>query len=191
MNEEKQIAQAIFDAQKMKEDSYNKKTHEYKHDIEFCLKTTCKNNGVSTNLWALLSLAMHWWNDIQLWAEDILAGRNSEYTLWELLKQIELYIEPPSSMCREAYNNIIKALPLVEQLQAELDKHRWIPMDERPPEVSAERLFFILEDGLIFQGVFEVSGSGLGKPMIKGDTMLHWYAYPYLRVTHWKLVIQP
>ncbi len=76
MNEEKQIAQAIIDAQKMREDSYIKKTRTYKQDIESCLIITCKKNDVSPNLWSLLTLAMHWWNDIQLWAEDILAGRD-------------------------------------------------------------------------------------------------------------------
>ena len=48
----------------------------YTKDIEECLVHTCKEQGLSTNLWALLNLAMHWWNDIQLWAEDVLAGKN-------------------------------------------------------------------------------------------------------------------
>jgi len=34
MNDEKQIAQAIVDAQKMKEESYNQEEGEYKRDIE-------------------------------------------------------------------------------------------------------------------------------------------------------------
>lgn len=73
MNEEKKIAQAILDAQKMREESYY---GEYKRDMEECLIEACKKQGLSLNLWALLNLAMHWWNDIQLWAEDVLAGRN-------------------------------------------------------------------------------------------------------------------
>ena len=84
MNEEKKIAQAIIDAQKMREESYVPDTSiltpsycgEYTKDIETCLIYTCKQRGLSTNLWALLNLAMHWQNDIQLWAEDILAGRD-------------------------------------------------------------------------------------------------------------------
>lgn len=82
MNEEKKIAQAILDAQKMREESYeqslvdNSGIGHYKRDMEECLIESCKKHGLSLNLWALLNLAMHWCNDIQLWAEDILAGRN-------------------------------------------------------------------------------------------------------------------
>ena len=80
MNEEKKIAQAILDAQKMREESHIRKENfldsHYTRDIESCLIEACKKNGLSPNLWALLNLAMHRWNDIQLWAEDILAGRD-------------------------------------------------------------------------------------------------------------------
>ena len=91
MNDEKQIAKAILDAQKLRKESYvpAEKPHtvvpfvgslsipgEYKLDIEFCLIKACKQNQLSPNLWCLLDLAMYWHNDIQLWAEDILAGRN-------------------------------------------------------------------------------------------------------------------
>jgi len=85
-NAEKKIAQAILDAQKMWEESYvvedkglrdieGDSFGEYKLRIEECLIAT-KQQGLSENLWCLLSLAMHWWNDIQLWAEDVLAGKN-------------------------------------------------------------------------------------------------------------------
>lgn len=83
MNEEKKIAGAILDAQKMREKSYlpaidsqGNDFGEYQKSIEECLVKTCEQRGLSPNLWALLNLAMHWWNDIQLWAEDIFAGRN-------------------------------------------------------------------------------------------------------------------
>ena len=76
MNEEKKIAQAIIDAQKMRENSYSEEKQEYNFLIEKCLIETCKQQNLSSNLWALLNLAMHWWNDIQLWAEDILADKN-------------------------------------------------------------------------------------------------------------------
>lgn len=90
MNEEKKIAGAILDAQKMREASYqpdwidgqiegvkiNTGFGEYKLTIEECLIATCKQRGLSPNLWALLNLGMHWWNDIQLWAEDVFAGKN-------------------------------------------------------------------------------------------------------------------
>ncbi len=79
MNEEKQIAQTIIDAQKMREDSHVASTADphghYQLELEDCLIKAGERNGVSPNLWALLNLAMHWWNDIQLWAEDIIAGR--------------------------------------------------------------------------------------------------------------------
>jgi hypothetical protein len=76
MNEEKKIAQAILDAQKMREKSYNEETGKYKRTQEECLIAACTCRELSPNLWCLLSLAMHWWGDVQLWAEDILAGRN-------------------------------------------------------------------------------------------------------------------
>lgn len=75
MNKEKKIAQAIMDAQKMSQESYCEKEERCLIDIEDCLVATCKEQGLSPNLWALLGLAMHWWNDIQLWAEDSLAGK--------------------------------------------------------------------------------------------------------------------
>lgn len=84
MNDEKQIAQAILDAHEMHEESYVPVIEEhtgtnlgfYKLEFEDCFVLTCKKNGLSSNLWALLSLANDWFNDIQLWAEDVLAGRD-------------------------------------------------------------------------------------------------------------------
>ena len=85
MNTEKAIAQTVVDAQKMHEESYVNpaptegfSVGEYSLDIETCLKTAGEKNGLSSNMWYLLSLACHWMNDIQLWAEDIIAGRNIE-----------------------------------------------------------------------------------------------------------------
>lgn len=86
MNNEKKIAKAILDAQKMREESYvpdiNKDDGkdidfgEYTKDLETCLIATCKQQSLSLNLWCLLNLAMHWHYDIKLWAEDVLAGKN-------------------------------------------------------------------------------------------------------------------
>ncbi len=83
MNEEKKIAGAILDAQKMREESYQPAIDsegndfgEYQKDMETCLIEACKQRGLSPNLWALLNLAIHWYNDIQLWAEDVMAGRD-------------------------------------------------------------------------------------------------------------------
>ena len=74
MNEERQIAQAIMDAQKMQQESFD--GEEYTKDITACLLETCTKHGLSPNMWALLNLAMHWWNDIQCWANDVMAGKN-------------------------------------------------------------------------------------------------------------------
>ncbi len=91
MNDEKQIAQAILDAQKMHEESYvtnwekdpghrsaRMRTDfgEYSKDWEECFQVACKVNCLSPNMWSLLVLANHWYNDVQLWAEDVLAGKN-------------------------------------------------------------------------------------------------------------------
>lgn len=76
MNEEKKIAHVILEAQKMREEGYVEASRTYKKTIETCLMESCEKHGLSSNLWYLLSLAMHWWNDIQLWAEDILAGKD-------------------------------------------------------------------------------------------------------------------
>lgn len=82
MNDEKKIAEAILKAQQLRNDSYNPDhavtSEGYERSIEDCLMEACKLAGLSKNMWALLGLAMHWWNDIQLWAEDILAGRKVE-----------------------------------------------------------------------------------------------------------------
>lgn len=78
MNEEKKIAQAILDAQKMRKESYfvsaGSDFGEYRPDIAECLIKTCKEQGPTQNMWCLLDLAMHWWNNIQLWAETTLMG---------------------------------------------------------------------------------------------------------------------
>ncbi len=79
MNDEKEIAQTIMEAQKKREKSYtylNDPYGEYKLTIEECLIEVGKQHNLSPNLWRLLSLTMHWWNDIQLWAEDVLAGKD-------------------------------------------------------------------------------------------------------------------
>jgi len=98
MNEEKKIAQAILDAQKMHEESYHvvegHDYSEYKLEIEDCLIATCKEQGLSENLWALLNLAMHWSNDIQLWAEDVLADKN-------LLDMMQTRDSVDDSQCKE------------------------------------------------------------------------------------------
>ncbi len=78
INTEKQIAQTIVDAMKEYEESYEQENWSYKKDMMNCLIEAGKKNKISSNLFALLDLAMYWGNDILLWAEDILEGRNIE-----------------------------------------------------------------------------------------------------------------
>ena len=129
MNEEKKIAQAILDAQKMREESYvespNKlsieaadigiiiPTGDYTKDIEECLIATCKEQGLSSNLWALLDLTIHQqsWNDIQLWAEDVLAGKN-----------ILEGCEKENAKIKTEQNDTIAGLPKTSKLIKRLEK---------------------------------------------------------------------
>lgn len=76
MNEEKKIAQALMDALKMRDDSYCHDSSRCTMNITDCLINTCKDQGLSSNLWALLDLGIRWENDVQLWCEDILADRD-------------------------------------------------------------------------------------------------------------------
>lgn len=74
INQEKQIAQAILDAQKIHKESYKPgkmlyglpvEIGKYSKSKEECFIAACKNNDLSPNLWYLLELANHWHNDIQ------------------------------------------------------------------------------------------------------------------------------
>lgn len=65
MNTEEAIALTLNEAWEMREASYEKANEsdfsgEYKRSMEDCLIEACKGNGLSVNMWALLSLAMHW-----------------------------------------------------------------------------------------------------------------------------------
>lgn len=73
---EKQIAQTVLTAQKMREASYSEELRDYTLSIESCLIGAGKTHELSDNMWALLTLAIHWWNDIQIWANDVMAGKN-------------------------------------------------------------------------------------------------------------------
>jgi hypothetical protein len=75
MNDEKKIAKAVMDAIQKREASWMEEEMEYALSMEECLIEACKEQGLSENMWALLSLAVHWINDTQLWAEDVLARR--------------------------------------------------------------------------------------------------------------------
>lgn len=74
--EEKQIAEAIQSAQKLHEESYNKEQEMYELDWESCFITACKEQKLPESIWYVLCLANHWYNDIQLWADTIVAGKD-------------------------------------------------------------------------------------------------------------------
>jgi hypothetical protein len=80
MNDERKIAQALIEAHKLHEDSYvfgeEHSIGNYTRTMESCLIEVCKKQGLSKNLWSLLALAMQWRNDVQLWAEDVLDGKD-------------------------------------------------------------------------------------------------------------------
>ena len=70
----KLIAQAIIDAQKMREDSYHKEDDEtfghYMCDYEYCFQEACEKNNLPPTLWHVLYLANHWHNDLRDWAQE-------------------------------------------------------------------------------------------------------------------------
>lgn len=76
MNTEKNIANTLMDAMKMHEESYQGMTQEYNLSMEHCLIEAGKKHNLTMNMWALLNLAMHWSNDIQCWADDVMAEKN-------------------------------------------------------------------------------------------------------------------
>jgi len=76
MTDERTIARTILDAQAMRTESYNETTDRYARTLEGCLVIAGRRNGLSPNLWYLLTLAMVWWEDgydAKAWAKDILA----------------------------------------------------------------------------------------------------------------------
>lgn len=93
----KKIAGAIELAHKLHEQGYVKQYDsehewtggEYTVSWERCWQRACSTYDLPDDLWYILDLANHWHNDIQLWAEEILAGRP-----WErrALKTIRLLL---------------------------------------------------------------------------------------------------
>ena len=70
----------------------------------------------------------------------------------------------------------------IKQLEAELEKYRWIPVEERLPEEDT--------DCLCFEGTF----AGLGCYQRNSDTLrMQWQVNGFVskRVTHWKPIILP
>jgi hypothetical protein len=74
---EKQIAQTILDAIKIHEASWDNSGHgKYIKDEYDSFKEAAEKNKIPENLWYVLTLANHWTNDLQNWAEHILKGKN-------------------------------------------------------------------------------------------------------------------
>lgn len=75
----KKIADAIIIAQKLHEDSWdfdakNQNFAEYKRSREDCFIEACDIIGLEKDIWYVLSLANHWYNDLQAWAEQVSQG---------------------------------------------------------------------------------------------------------------------
>jgi hypothetical protein len=89
----KKIAAAIQLAHKLHEQSYvpgpNKGDTndaltsfafgEYTIEWGECWQQACNVQELPNDLWYVLHLANHWYNDLQWWAEEILAGRSLEF----------------------------------------------------------------------------------------------------------------
>ena len=75
------IAETIMLAQKLHEESYVEPTDgngdfgEYTRTQEDCWIEACKTKELPDDLWYVLHLANHWYNDLQAWAECILSGK--------------------------------------------------------------------------------------------------------------------
>lgn len=78
MNEEKKIAQAIIKAHKIHENSYDEVSSEYVSPFGFCFRLACENHRLSPNLYEVLVLANHWYNDLADWAKFVLEGVKDE-----------------------------------------------------------------------------------------------------------------
>ncbi len=82
---------------------------------------------------------------------------------------------------------------LCSRLQTELDKHRWIPVDERLPEIT--------EGGCQSEWVDATNGAKKHEgyyynytgrsPMSGAATGKGWYCHGIGKVTHWKPIILP
>ena len=72
-----------------------------------------------------------------------------------------------------------------EQLQAELEKHRWIPVSERLPEGSHSVLIYC--DRMITTGYFD-NFEGRAEWQIHCNTPRCYYQE---KITHWKPITQP
>ena len=82
----------ILDAAKIHEESWKEGIKpgegftpgEYTIDLDDSVKTAVKNHGLDEELWYLISLAFHWWNDLIAWAEQVAAGKPVEDLLIDL-----------------------------------------------------------------------------------------------------------
>ncbi len=79
----KKIAAAIELAHKSHEESYIKQFDsanewvggDYSISWELCWQRACSAHGLPDNLWYILDLANHCFNDIQGWADQVLSGK--------------------------------------------------------------------------------------------------------------------
>lgn len=73
---EKPIAKAIKEAHQLHEESWQIDAGEYTKSWEECFIKACEKFKLPVNIWYILFLANHWYNDLQSWSEIILAGKN-------------------------------------------------------------------------------------------------------------------
>lgn len=79
---DEQIARVIQNARRMHEKSYvkaegeDKRGWEAKRGWENCWQVACKEEKLFGQIWYVLYLANHWPNDLQDWADSVLAGKD-------------------------------------------------------------------------------------------------------------------
>jgi len=77
MDIELKIARAIKTAHQLYENSWNDDKEEYMLNWEKCWQDACKKCKLSNQIWYVLYLANHWYNDLALWATEVDAGRRT------------------------------------------------------------------------------------------------------------------
>jgi len=167
---EKKIAMAIMDAQKMREESYSDKKEEYTLSIDQCLIATCTKHELSPNMWALLMLAMHWWNDIQCWADDVMAGKN-------ILDECR---RPPQP------DDVIELTDKARQFADDFRESRLIPPQEMEVDLhipDADTMLTLKKDGQLIDGRLRIEAARINHCATCGEIYPGCNSHPTWRRT--------
>lgn len=93
-NPNKKVAAAIQLAHLLRERSYveclNGGIGKYTESDEHCWQQACKDQELPDDLWYVLHLANHWCNDLQWWAEQVLAGKSLESRVPDVSSKTEI-----------------------------------------------------------------------------------------------------